>query len=108
MCVFVRLFVVPLGTGVAQSADKHIVAVAELAGFGLVASVLLGANYFVFCIHSMCWYVLGFNCKRNAYTQKAPKLKAWRLCDLGDLYSCVATLYLVDDGVPFAVDLGGY
>jgi len=26
------LCVVPLGTGVAQSADKHIVAVAELAG----------------------------------------------------------------------------
>ena len=42
------------------------------------------------------------------YTPKAPQLAAGRLCDLGDLYSCVATLYLVDDGVPFAVDLGGY
>ena len=48
------LFVVPFCTGVAQSADKHIVAVAELAGFGLVASVLLGANYFVFfSVHSI-------------------------------------------------------
>jgi len=48
MCIWFGLFVVPFGTDVAQSADKHIVAVAELAGFGLVASVLLGANYFVF------------------------------------------------------------
>ena len=56
LCVYVciRLFVVPLGTAEAQSADKHIVAVAELADFGLVASLLLGANYFVFCsIHSL-------------------------------------------------------
>lgn len=59
MCIRFGLFVVPFCTDVAQSADKHIVAVAELAGFGLVASVLLGANYFVFCsVHGVyVWLV---------------------------------------------------
>lgn len=50
----------PFCTDVAQSADKHIVAVAELAGFGLVASVLLGANYFVFCsVHGVYVWLVG-------------------------------------------------